>query len=163
MVKPETTELLKNLIAEFLKKMGFDEFTLGVRIDSTSDGENLVFNVGTREADILIGQQGANLRALQHLLRAMARRKTEERLRFSVDINDYCKEKNESLTELAKNAARQAAREKRAIVLRPMSAYERRIVHLTLAENNDVKTESLGEGEERKVVIKPVGDIESSQ
>lgn len=163
MVKTETVELLKVLIAEILKKMGFENFTLGTRTDTSLEGENLIFNVGTNEADILIGQQGANLRALQHILRAIARRKTEDRLRFSLDINDYCKEKAESLADLANSMARQALEEKRSVVLRPMSAYERRIIHLTLSENKDIKTESLGEGEERKVVIKPVGNIESGE
>ena len=66
------------------------------------------------------------------------------------------------MEELAQSLARQAITEKRPVVLRPMSAYERRVVHVTLAENSQIKTESIGEGEDRKVVIKPVGDIEQS-
>ena len=56
--------------------------------------------------------------------------------------------------------ARQAISDKRPVVLRAMSAYERGIVHMELAGNEQVKTESIGEGEERKVVIKPIGSIE---
>jgi len=160
MAKAENVEMLKNLIKEMLEKMTFSDFTLGVREETGLDGENLVFNIGAKESDLLIGQYGVNLRSLQHVLRAMARRKTEERLRFSVDVNDYRKEKIDSLADLARNLARQVIEERRPVVLRPMSAYERRIVHMELAGNDQVKTESIGEEEERKVVIRPVGNIE---
>jgi len=85
---------------------------------------------------------------------------TEEKLKFSVDVNDYNKSKVGSLEDLAKNMAQQAINDKRPAVLRPMTAYERRIIHLALAENDEVQTESIGEGDERKVVVKPVGSLE---
>src|SRR4030042_2830602 len=160
MVKPENAEMLKNLIKETLEKMTFTDFTVGVREEVGIEGENLILNIGSKESDLLIGQHGMNLRALQHIIRAISRRKTEEKLRFSLDVNDYRKEKEGSLAELARNLARQAAREKRPVVLRPMGAHERRIIHMELAGNDQVKTESIGEGEERKVVIRPVGSLE---
>jgi spoIIIJ-associated protein len=162
MMKPENTEILKKLISETLEKMTFRDFNLGVREETGANGENIVFNIESSESDLLIGQYGANLRALQHLLRAMARKKTEDRLSFSVDVNDYHSQKMSSLIELAHSMASQAISDKRPVVLRSMNAYERRIVHMELAENDRVKTESIGEGEERKVVIKPVGSIEES-
>ncbi len=163
-MKPENVEMLKNLIKETLEKMTFSDFTLGIREEANQNGENLVFNISSsRESDILIGQYGVNLRALQHILRAMARKKTEEKLKFSVDVNDYNKSKVGSLEDLAKGMAQKAINDKRPVVLRPMTAYERRIIHLSLSENNQVQTESIGEGEERKVVIKPVGNIESEE
>lgn len=152
--------MLKNLIKETLEKMTFSDFTLGIQEETGPDGENLVFNISSRESDLLIGQYGVNLRALQHILRAIARRKTEEKLKFSVDVNDYHRDKIGSLEELARSLAQQAINDKRPVVLRPMTAYERRIIHLVLSENDQVQTESIGEGEERKVVIKPVGSIE---
>ncbi len=161
MTKPENIEVIKKLISESLKKMGFSDFTLSVREEAGPDGEDLVFNIQTEDSDILIGQYGINLRSFQHILRAMVRKTTEERLRFSVDVNDYRKQKIGSLEEFAKSLARQAIIEKRPVIMRPMSAYERRIVHMTLSENNQIKTESIGGGEERKVVIKPVGSLEN--
>jgi spoIIIJ-associated protein len=163
MTKSENIEAIKNLIEESLKKMGFSDFSLGIREEAGPDGEDLIFNIGTQESDLLIGQYGTNLRSLQHVIRAMARKRTEERLRFSIDINDYRKQKIDSLEELAKSLARQAIIEKRPVVMRPMSAYERRIVHMALSGNDQIKTESIGEGEERKVVIKPVGSLESAE
>jgi len=161
MANPENIKELKKLIEEILERMSFSDFNLDVREETDANGESLVFNVVTKEADLLIGQYGANLRALQHIIRAMARRRVEEKIHFSVDVNDYRREKVGSLEELARAMARQASDEKRAIVLRPMSAYERRIIHLTLSQDEKVKTESLGEGEERKVVIKPMGEVEA--
>lgn len=155
--------MLKNLIKETLEKMTFSDFSIGIREEAGPDGENKVFNIGSRESDLLIGQYGVNLRALQHVLRAMARKKTEEKLKFSVDVNDYNRSKIGSLEDLARSMARQTINDKRPAVLRPMTAYERRIVHLALAENDQVRTESIGEGEERKVVIKPIGNIEGEE
>lgn len=160
MTKPEHIEMLKNLIQEILEKMTFVDFSVSVRDEAGSDGESLAFNIESRESDLLIGQYGVNLRALQHVLRAMARKKTQDLLRFSVDVNNYHQERVGSLEDQAKSAAKQAIEEKRPVVLRPMSPYERRIVHLTLSASDQIKTESIGEGEERRVVIKPVGDIE---
>jgi spoIIIJ-associated protein len=162
MAEQKNIEMLKNLIQETLEKMTFSDFTIGLKEESGPDGENLYFNISSQESDLLIGQHGANLRAFQHIIRAMARKKTEEKLRFSVDVNNYRKEKEGSLEELARSLAKQAADEKRPIVMRPMSAYERRIVHLTLSENTLVQTESIGEGEDRKVVIRPIGSIEQN-
>lgn len=160
MMKPENVEMLKNLIKETLEKMTFSDFTLGLQEEAGRNGENLVFNIGSRESDLLIGQYGVNLRALQHILRAMARKKTEEKLKFSVDVNEYNKSKVGTLEDLARSMARQAINDKRPVVLRPMTAYERRIIHLSLSENEQVQTESIGEGDERKVVIRPVGSLE---
>ena len=162
MANTEHIEMLKDLIRETLEKMTFADFTIDAREGSSADGESIVFNIGSSESDLLIGQYGVNLQALQHILRAMARKKTEELLRFSVDVNNYHQEKIRSLEELAKSAAKQVAAEKRPIVLRPMSPYERRIIHLTLSVSDQVKTESIGDEEERKVVIKPVGNIEQA-
>ena len=160
MMKPENAEILKKIISETLEKMTFKGFDLGVREEVELNGENIIFNIKSDESDLLIGQYGANLRALQHLIRAMARKKIEDRLSFSVDVNDYYRQKMSSLLELARSMASQAISDKRPVVLRPMNAYERRIVHMELAENERVKTESIGDGEERKVVIKPIGSIE---
>ena len=162
MTKSENVEMLKGLIEETLKKMSFNEFTLGVREETGPDGENLIFNIETKESDLLIGQYGVNLRSLQHILRAMARKKNDEKLHFSIDVNDYRKQKISSLEELAQSLARQAIIEKRPVVLRPMSAYERRVVHVALSENNQIRTESIGEGDDRKVVIRPIGSLEET-
>lgn len=151
----EIENLIKGTIEELIAKMGiFSE--VEIKKNSEEDGSELIFNIKTNESNFLIGQYGVNLQSLQHLARLLVRKKTEEKINFLVDVNSYRQEKNKSVGNLAKEAATQAIREKRAIILRPMSSYERRIVHLELAENSQIKTESVGEGENRKIVIKPV-------
>jgi len=156
----EKEALLKKIAAEVLQKMTFENFEISVASKSDAEGENFVINIETPESNLLIGQYGVTLSALQHTLRLLVRRQTEERFRFLADVNHYLQAKTDSLAELAIESAKQAIRDKKAVVLRPMSAYERRLVHLELAGNENVKTESIGEGEDRKVVIRPVGELE---
>jgi spoIIIJ-associated protein len=149
---------IQETVSELLKKMGISGET---EIKNTiHDGkENLLINIQTDEANFLIGQYGINLQSLQHIARVLARKKIDERVNFSLDVNFYRQEKNESIEKMARSMAEQALREKRAIVLRPMTAYERRIVHMELAKSPEIVTESIGEGDDRKVVIKPAHSI----
>lgn len=156
----EKEALLKKITAEVLQKMTFENFEISIASKSDAEGENFVINIETPESNLLIGQYGVTLAALQHVLRLLVRRQTEERFRFLADVNHYLQAKTDSLAELAIESAKQVIRDKKPVVLRPMSAYERRLVHLELAGNENVKTESIGEGEDRKVVIRPVGELE---
>ncbi len=160
MDKQEKSELLKNSTRELLEKMTFQDFEISVAEEKNADGENLIANVETAESNLLIGQYGTTLKAFQHIVRLMVRRQTEDKFKFLLDVNGYLRQKTESLSKIARDAARQAISERKSVVLRPMSAYERRLVHLELDGNENIRTESIGEGENRKVVIKPVGDLE---
>jgi spoIIIJ-associated protein len=99
------------------------------------------------------------LQALQHIARLIVRKKTEEKVHFVLDVNSYRQQKNQTLIQQADEAARQAIDEKRAVIMKPMSTYERRIVHLQLSQNAQVTTESAGEGDERKIIVKPKDTI----
>jgi len=151
-------EIIKTTVDELLNKMGFST-EVSVSREEEDEKENLVCNIKTDESSFLIGQYGVNLQSLQHIARVLVRRKTDDRANFVLDVNFYRKEKNSSIINLAKDIASQVLNEKRAVVLRPMSPYERRLVHMELSKNPDVITESVGEGEERKVVVKPANTI----
>lgn len=139
------------------------EFLLGlvkfVDENATVDvekGENEVtFSVKGENLGKLIGFHGDNLAAIQMLLSGI-KTKGEGGIRLYVDIDGYKANRNQSLIDLANKTAEQAIKIERNIHLDPMSAYERRIVHLTLQEREDVTTESTGEGEKRHVVVKPI-------
>lgn len=90
----------------------------------------------------------------KHLINILARKEGAES--YHVDINNYRKERERLIGELAKAAAQKAALTKTEIKLPAMNAYERRIVHTELSMRPDVKTESAGEGKERCVVVKPL-------
>lgn len=160
MIEQEKTEKIKKLIEEVLRKMSFDNFEIKITNAGESDEKGLYINIETSESNLLIGQHGVTLKALQHILRVIIRRRTEEKINFLVDVNNYLRQKTSTVIEMAHEAAKRAQVERKPIVLRPMSAYERRLVHLELSENENVKTESIGEGEDRKVVVRPVGDLE---
>ena len=153
-------DLIKEVVVDLLFKMGFNcEVDIIREYDTDDNKENLICNIKTEESNFLIGQYGVNLQSLQHIARVLVRRRTEEKTNFILDVNSYRKEKNSSIITLAKNIAQQVMQEKRAVVLRPMSPYERRLVHMELSKNVDVVTESIGEGEDRKVVVKPAGIV----
>ena len=152
-------KLIQETVEEILTKGGF---TVKTEIfTNLEDGEeNVICNVLTGEdSNFLIGQYGMNLQALQHIIRLIVRRKTDDKIKFVLDVNSYRQQKNEAVVELAKAAVGQALSENRAVVMRPMSAYERRLVHMELSKDNRVMTESIGEGEARKVVVKPANSI----
>ena len=115
-----------------------------------------VWQISTAEgSNLLIGQRGLNLEALQTIVRAAARRKLDGWADFSIDVNSYWKEKAEALFSEAKEAETKAGIEKTAVFFRPMTPFERKCIHMALADSSTVTTESAGTGEHRKVVVKP--------
>lgn len=155
----EQNELIKKTIEELLSKIGFIS-SVEINESNAEDQDGVICNITTKDdSNLLIGQYGVNLQAIQHIARLLVRRKTDEKIKFILDVNSYRKQKNESVIELAREAAETAISEKRAIVMKPMSNYERRLVHMELSKNENVVTESAGEGENRKIVVKPVDFI----
>lgn len=158
-MEEKNLKIIQETVEEILAKGGFKVKT--EISTSTEDGEESVnCNVLTTEdSNFLIGQYGANLQALQHLIRLIVRKKTDDKVKFVLDVNSYRQEKNQAVIDMAKNAAEDAIESGRAVMLRPMSAYERRLIHMELSEDSRVVTESVGEGESRKVVVKPANSI----
>jgi spoIIIJ-associated protein len=127
-----------------------------VSISQTDDAESVTCDITTdADSNFLIGQHGINLQALQHLARLIVRKHVPEKIRFTLDINKYREQKNQSVMQQARLAAQEALTLGRGVFLPPMSTYERRLVHLELSQNSEVVTESIGEGENRKIVVKP--------
>ena len=152
----EQTSLIKKTIEQLLEKMGFTGTVSLVKTDS----DDAIFAIATEsDSPLLIGQHGINLQAIQHLARLIVRKQVPEKVRFSLDINDYRQQKNHSVLELANQTAQEAIAQHRSVVMRPMSTYERRLVHLELSKNSAVITESIGEGEARKIVVKPASSL----
>lgn len=161
MNEEKNTSILESVVNDLVSKMGFDCQVEVMREESDdAEKDNFICNISIKEdSNFLIGQYGINLQALQHISRLLIRRKTDEKIRFILDVNSYRQQKNLSIKELARSAAQQALDEKRAVIMKPMSAYERRLVHLELSKMDTVATESVGEGEGRKIIVKPVSEI----
>ena len=105
--------------------------------------------------NMLIGEHGNNLAALEHIVKKIIKKKYGEEYHFTLDINDYRNKRLKDLTQDVKEAAGDVRRYARPVPLRPMTSFERRIVHLLLEEYPDITTESIGQEPDRRVVIKP--------
>lgn len=142
---------IKNIILEFFQKIGFEAEIMNINIQDSLVSVKIKMD----EPQILIGKRGQILSDIQHVLNRLLKRKIEENFYLDIDINDYKARKIDYLKDLARDLADEVSITKKAKQLWPMPAKERRIIHLELSNRADVATESLGEGEERRVIIKP--------
>jgi spoIIIJ-associated protein len=163
-IHPNTDEenakqIAKDILENLLAKMGL-EAKISVESPKTlpvdeEEAEPVVFNIIGDDLGILIGRRGQTLDALQYFVRLITSRKTQSKTPIVIDIEGYKERRYEDLRVLAANVANQVKVKGSPVRLEPMSAYERRIIHLTLANDTDVKTESTGEGNLRRVVVSP--------
>ena len=147
----QNLEEIKKITKDFFKKTTFE-----VEIEFLPLQElTLPINLKTDEPQILIGEGGQTLIEIQHLLKTILKKKIQEPFFIDLDINGYKKKKIEYLKELARSVADEVALTKKEKSLALMPAYERRIIHLELADRQNVTTESIGQEPERRIIIKP--------
>jgi spoIIIJ-associated protein len=115
----------------------------------------LQLNVKGDDLGILIGRRGQTVAALEYVTKLMVVQRMKTWLPLTVDVAGYKEHRRDSLRKLALYLAEQVKSRRHSVPMEPMPADERRIIHLALADHPDVKTESIGEGENRKVVILP--------
>ncbi len=148
----------KEKIAAMIRKIvGFMNLDCQVEIREESGLESKTTVVSVYTPDnvrFIIGKNGQNLKAFEHLVRAVLLKSNDSR-NIVVDINDYKKSRASFVVDVAKQAVSRVRNTQKAEVLTPMSAYERRIVHMELAAYPDVATESIGDEPQRRIVIKP--------
>jgi len=141
-------------IAEFIKetiaKMG-----IAADVDIEDGLSGKIFNIASPDSNLLIGQHGANLYALQILAHAVGLKHFGVAERFSIDVDDYRRKREWFLRETAKKALEQVKRTHKPVMLEPMPAYERRVVHAYLSEDFSIETESIGNEPNRRIVIRP--------
>ena len=130
-----------------------------LRTDTPQEAEPgippIALDIDGEDLGILIGRRGETLAALQYILRLIVAHQQKARVPLTVDVEGYKRRRYGSLRELAARMAQQAVSTRQSRTLEPMPADERRVVHLALAVHPDVVTQSVGEGELRKVVIMP--------
>lgn len=147
--------IARQTLEELLEQMGV-QARIEDYIKPPQDREDyhkLVLNVQGRDLGFLIGRRGETLEALQYVTRLIVGREIERRINLVVDVEGYRVRRERSLQQLAQRMAERAVTTGRRQVLEPMSASERRIVHVALRHHADVKTESIGQDENRKVTI----------
>lgn len=149
--KSEDIEKIERFLKDLILKIGVDG---EITFDEDEEAVNLYINKSD-DFKVLIGKSGETLESIQYIVSIFARRNTSLEKRVFLDINGYKKRKEESIREMAMTFAKKSIRYKKVMRLRPMNAYERRIVHSTLHNMKGVFTVSEGEEPHRKVVIKP--------
>ena len=142
------------ILSTLLTQMGVSA-DVYLREPYTGDPEGPVFEIEGDDSGLLIGTRGETLRSLQFIVSYLVSRKLGQRTNLTVDVEGYQKRRYDSIANLARRVAQRVAQRQRAIPLEPMPPNERRQVHMALANRNDVKTESDGHGDRRKVVIHP--------
>jgi spoIIIJ-associated protein len=137
-------------LGEILRLMG-----IIAEVRSREEPERIVLDVAGEEGGLVIGKKGQTLDALQFLLNKIINRDTEGRKPILVDCEGYRERREESLVELALRLVDKVKQTNRSIMMSPMSAHDRRIVHLALDKVPGVTTRSEGEGNFRRLYIVP--------
>jgi spoIIIJ-associated protein len=166
LVRPITTETVGlesptiKMAVEFLQRllelMGVEAEVTARPPETPGDGlgrVSAVLDVTGEDLGILIGRRGSTLAALQYTVNHMVSRQLKSKALVSVDVEGYRRRREENLKGLALRLAEKVKASGRTITLEPMPANERRIVHLALANDPQVASFSLGDGENRKVAI----------
>ena len=151
--KRELIQFIKEYIINTLKEMGFN-----AQIEIFNKEDVPTYRIYSDNDALLIGKNGKNLKALQHIVQQAIKKEINNSFKFVIDISNYQEKKEKHLVYLAKNIAREVASTKVEVKLDSMNSYERRIIHNALTNNKKVYTESTGEEPNRCVVIKPRED-----
>jgi spoIIIJ-associated protein len=125
-------------------------------VSATQEEDRICLLIATDDAGLLIGKQGQTLDALQYLVTKMLAKQTRKKVRIAIDVEAYRARHNEALTLLARKYGEKVKRSGKSVSLNPMNPYDRRIVHMALQGDKDLKTLSRGEGLYKKVIISPV-------
>jgi spoIIIJ-associated protein len=153
-------DMAREVLETLLARMGVTA-SVACQTNPPGGGEGTVevitLDVTGDDLGILIGRRGQTLSSLQYVVRLILAHQNQARVPIVIDVEGYKQRRYEALQALARRMAEQVKTRGRPFTLEPMLAYERRIIHLTLADDPDVTTESVGEGETRKVVIMPRG------
>jgi spoIIIJ-associated protein len=147
----ETIDHIKKVAEELLEKL---EITGSVSINTDESGAFRV-HIETEETGLLIGFHGRTLESFQLILGMIVGKQLGKWERIYVNVGDYREKREEALMYMAQRAAERALASGRPVELSRLSASERRVIHLTLSGDERVKTESEGEGSERKLIISP--------
>jgi spoIIIJ-associated protein len=153
----DITETAKDVIEKLLAVLGVEasvSLPTGPVVEEVKGAVSpTCFDIAGEDLGILIGRRGQTVAALQYIVRLILSQQTKSQVPIVIDVDGYKRRRYEALRNLALRMAEQVKTRKVPFTLEPMPAYERRIIHLALANHPDVTTQSIGEGETRKVVI----------
>jgi spoIIIJ-associated protein len=126
-------------------------------IQTRTENGRLFFDIRGGNTGMLIGKRGQTLEAIQYLIDKIVNKQSLTRIRVQVDVEGYLNARRENLQKLAERMADRAKRKGRPTTLGQLNAHDRRVIHLTLKDDEGVRTQSIGDGYMRKLVIFPKG------
>ena len=144
-------ENIKVFLDEFIKVFSNEQISYKI----SNDEYYVIVEIFGENTNNLIGYRGETLNAIQNILSSIANKNIEEKMRVILDISGYKDKRKKVLEELADKVSKTVVRTGKKITLEPMPAYERKIIHSRLQNNNKVITQSIGEEPHRKIVIEP--------
>ena len=147
-----TEESLKDaefFATELIHKMGLTD----AKLDVKNGGESIDIDVSGEKMGLLIGKRGDTLNAIQYLTSLYVNRSKNSYIKINIDTEGYRLKREETLVKLAKSLERRVIRDRESVSLEPMSPNERRIIHSALQDSDSVRTFSVGEEPNRKIVV----------
>ena len=146
----KSKENVEQIISDFFKKLGLD-----VPIEVKESKDSIDVTISSDDPGLIIGHHGDTLDSLQLILSLIIAKKLGEFKRVTLEASDYKKNRSEYLKNLADQTKERVLEEKKEVYLPNLKPWERRIVHLYFQDDSEVFSESVGEGKDRSLVIKP--------
>ncbi|MBC2696340.1 MAG: KH domain-containing protein [Desulfobacteraceae bacterium] len=146
----ESVNLGKNVLQQII-----DLITIDAEISFEKKSDQILFYIKGGNVAILIGKQGQTLEAMQYLVEKVVNKHSEQRIRIQIDVEGYLEKKQNNLKMLAGRLAEKAKRSGKPITIGQMNSQDRRIVHLALRDDSGVRTQSVGDGFLKKLLIFP--------
>lgn len=147
--------IAKERIEEFLK-VWLQKVDNTLEYTIKEDNYTIYVDIKGNAAGTLIGYRGETLNSMQTILSTIANRGFNSKIRLILDIENYRQKREKTLEELAEKVSKTVLKTGKSITLEPMSAYERKIIHSKLQDSNKIETYSIGEGDNRRVVISKI-------
>ena len=154
-ISEEELNKIKDNIDKFLNQLlpKIDEsYTYEIKVDDS----NIIANIDGNDTGTIIGYRGETLNALQTILTSIANKDNNYRVKVYLNIDNYKEKREKALEELAVKVSKTVLRNGKSITLEPMNAYERKIIHSKLQNMKNIKTHSIGEEPNRKIVIEKI-------
>jgi len=144
-------ERAKEILTEILSHVN-----LPTVVEAEARNDHIYLNIISNGSGLLIGKRGKTLNAFQYLIAKILQKEMNENISVVVDTEEYRSKREASLTELALQLSTKVKKRRQSLTTGPMNAQDRRIIHLALKEDSEVRTKSKGEGKLRRVVIYPL-------
>lgn len=151
----EDISIAKERVEEFLKEW-LQKVDNTLEYTIKEEDYTIYVDIKGNAAGTLIGYRGETLNSMQTILSTIANRGFNNKIRLILDIENYRQKREKTLEELAEKVSKTVLKTGKSITLEPMSAYERKIIHSKLQDNNKIETHSIGEGDNRRVVISKI-------